>query len=113
MTAEIESKTEAIGDDDGAVVELRLAGRVTVASAARLQAAIRRCLANRRVRLVVDLRAVTAIDVTGIAGLLDAHRIIASRGAGTMVLKVNAIVRRALRESGTVAVFHVADGPAM
>jgi anti-anti-sigma factor len=111
MTADVEAKARAIADVP--VVELRLAGPVTAAGASRLKAAIRRSIANRHVRLVVDLRAVTAIDVTGIAGLLDAHRAIASGGAGTMVLKVNAIVRRALRESGTVAVFHLADGQAM
>jgi anti-sigma B factor antagonist len=108
MTVEIEAKL-----DPEHVVELKLAGRLTAASAPALKASIGRCIARRPVRLVVDLSAVTALDATAIAALLDAQRIITSRGGEAMTLTVNPLVRRVLKESGTVSVFRIGDGPAM
>jgi hypothetical protein len=53
---------------------------------------------------------VTAVDVVGVAALLHGQKILEARPGGEMVLRINAEVRRALRDSGTAMVFQVADG---
>ena len=97
---------------DGAT-QLRVAGALTAATAPQLRARLRDAVDQGHVRVVVDLRAVTGLDAAGIAALLDAHRTLQAQTGGTLVLRTNAIVCRALRESGTIAAFALLNGSGM
>lgn len=94
-------------------VEMRLSGALTVSTAGKLRAAFNECASGGGLRLTVDMQRVTAIDAAGIAALLDGRRAIESRAGAAMTLRVNRVVRQALRASGTITAFHVRDGQAM
>jgi len=95
------------------LTRLRLAGPLTAATAPTLRARVRQALASGHAGLVVDLQAVTALDAAGIAALLDARRSLRAQAGGTLVLRANAIVCRALKESGTIAAFALSSGTGM
>lgn len=86
---------------------VRLRGPITATTAHTVRELIRGALRLGDARVLVDLQAVTTLDVSGIAALLEGRRMVAARAGGSMVLRVNRIVSRALKESGTVSVFRV------
>lgn len=45
--------------------------------------------------------------------LFDARRLVHAQAAGTLVLRVNAIVCRALEETGTITAFALSNGSGM
>lgn len=113
MTSAVESTDGAQGDTRAPSVEMRLSGALTVCTAAKLRAAFNECASGGGLQLTVDMQRVTAIDAVGIAALLDGRRAIESRAGAAMTLRVNRVVRQALRASGTITAFHVRDGQAM
>jgi anti-anti-sigma regulatory factor len=74
---------------------------------------VRNAVQRGHARLVVDLEAVTGLDAAGIAALLDARRTLLPQAGGTLVLRVNALVCRALKDSGTIAAFALSHGSGM
>jgi anti-anti-sigma regulatory factor len=74
---------------------------------------VRNAVRRGHARLVVDLEAVTGLDAAGIAALLDARRTLLAQAGGTLVLRVNALVCRALKDSGTIAAFALTHGSGM
>lgn len=89
------------------ITRLRLWGPLTAAAAPRIRALLRHAMASGKARLVVDLKTVSAIDVSGIAALLDALRATDESGS-SMLLEVNDVVVRALKASGTIEAFRPA-----
>ena len=100
-------------EDRRTEIQLRLAGPLTAATAPHLRARVRNAVKHGHARLVVDLQAVTGLDAAGIAALLDARRTLHSQAGGTLVLRANAIVCRALKDSGTIAAFALSLGSGM
>ena len=92
---------------------VRFAGPLTAGTASTLRARMRQALARGEAGIVVDLQAVTALDAAGIAALLDARRSLRAQAGGTLVLRANAIVCRALKASGTIAAFALSSGIGM
>jgi anti-anti-sigma factor len=90
-----------------------LAGPLTAATAPALRAEVRAAIERGRTALLVDLDAVTGVDAVGVAALLEAHRLLEAHTGGTLVLRANSIVCRALKESGTLAAFALWTGPGM
>jgi len=109
-TVAIEEQRE---DRRTAEIHLCLAGPLTAATAPHLRARVRNAVKHGYARLVVDLQAVTGLDAAGIAALLDARRTLHSQAGGTLVLRANAIVCRALKDSGTIAAFALSHGTGM
>jgi len=64
-------------------------------------------------RVLVDLQAVTGLDAAGIAVLLDARRMLLAQTGGTLVLRANGIVCRALKDTGTIVAFALSHGSGM
>ena len=64
-------------------------------------------------RVVVDLHAGTGLDAAGLAVLLDARRMLHAQAGGTLILRTNAIVCRALKNTGTIAAFALSNGSGM
>jgi anti-anti-sigma regulatory factor len=89
------------------LVHVRVSGPLTVVTAGRVRRLLRGYLKLGDVRLLVDLSAVTLVDAAGIAALLDGARAAQAEPDGIMVLRVNAVVREALKRSGTVAAFRL------
>jgi anti-anti-sigma factor len=89
------------------ITRLRLWGALTAPAAPRIRALLRHAMASGKSRLVVDLKTVSVIDVSGIAALLDALRA-ADEGGGSVLLEVNDTVVRALKASGTIEAFRPA-----
>lgn len=93
---------------------LRLAGPLTAVTAPSLRARVRQAVDDYgEARLLIDLHGVTAIDAAGIAALLDARRVLETQTGGTLVLRANAVVCRALKDTGTYAAFALWNGPGM
>jgi anti-anti-sigma factor len=95
------------------LTRVRLAGPLTAATASALRARVRDAVEQGHTRVVVDLQAVTGLDAAGLAALLDARRTLHAQAGGTLVLRTNAIVCRALRETGTIAAFALSNGSGM
>lgn len=95
------------------LTRVRLAGPLTAATASTLRARVRQALERCRGGLVLDLQAVTALDAAGIAALLDARRRLHAQASGTLVLRPNAIVCRALKDSGTITAFALSTSSGM
>jgi len=95
------------------LARVRFAGPLTAATASTLRARVRQALVSGEAGLVVDLQAVTALDAAGIAALLDARRSLRAQAGGTLVLRANGIVCRALKESGTISAFALSSGTGM
>jgi anti-anti-sigma factor len=104
--------TEAAQALDG-LTRVRLAGPLTAATAPLLRAQVRDAVDKGHARVVVDLQAVTGLDAAGLAALLDARRFLHAQAGGTLVLRTNAIVCRALRDTGTIAAFALSNGSGM
>jgi len=56
---------------------------------------------------------VTGVDAVGVAALLEARRLLEAHTGGTLVLRANPIVCRALKETGTLTAFALWTGPGM
>lgn len=92
---------------------LRVEGRLTAATAPFLRARVREVVVHGPSRLMIDLQAVTALDAAGIAALLDARRVLEAQTGGTLVLRANGMVCRALKETGTITAFALWNGSGM
>ncbi|MBI4610286.1 MAG: STAS domain-containing protein [Candidatus Rokubacteria bacterium] len=108
-------EANSVCQEDGAaasdgLVRLRLGGAITAATAPRLRKLIRGYARPGDARLLVDLEGVPAIDVCGIAALLDGLKVIEAQPGGVMMLRVNPTVRQALRKSGTITAFRFWNG---
>ena len=95
------------------LARVRLAGPLTAATASTLRARMREALASGHARVVLDLQAVTGLDAAGLAALLDARRMLLAQAGGTLVLRANGIVCRALKVTGTIAAFALSHGSGM
>ena len=109
----VDRRTPEAGQALEGLTRLRLSGPLTVATAPQLRARIRRSVEQGHARVVVDLQAVTGLDAAGLAALLDARRTLLAQAGGTLVLRANRIVCRALRETGTITRFALSHGPGM
>lgn len=90
------------------ITRLRLWGPLTAPSVSAARGLLRHSAGTAGATLLVDLRAVTAIDVCGVAALLDSVRAAEEIGAA-VELEVNEVVVRALKASGTITAFRLAD----
>jgi anti-anti-sigma factor len=95
------------------LARLRLAGPLTAVTAPALRTRVREVTRNGHARLLIDLEAVTAIDAAGIAALLEARRVLEAQAGGTLVLRANPVVCRALKDTGTIAAFALWTGHGM
>jgi anti-anti-sigma factor len=95
------------------LTRLRLSGPLTAATAPQLRARVRHAVARGQMNVVVDLQAVTGLDAAGIAALLDARHMLESQAGGTLVLRANGIVCRALKDTGTITSFALSNVPGM
>lgn len=95
------------------LTRLRLAGPLTAATAPEFRARVRHAIDHGHARVMVDLLAVTGLDAAGLAALLDARRLVHAQAGGTLVLRANAIVCRALKETGTTTAFALSNGSGM
>jgi ABC-type transporter Mla MlaB component len=93
--------------------QLRLAGPRTAVTAPALRAQAGTAVGDGRARMLIDLHAVMALDAAGIAGLLEARRVLEAQPSGTLVLRANGVVCRALKDTGTIAAFALWTGPEM
>jgi anti-anti-sigma factor len=94
------------------VARLRLIGPLTAVTAPSLRARIRQAAQDYgEGRLLIDLHAVTAIDAAGVAALLEARRVLEAQTGGTLALRANDVVCRALKDTGTIAAFALLTGP--
>jgi anti-anti-sigma factor len=95
------------------LARLRFAGPLTAVTAPALRAQVRTAVRDGQTRMLIDLDAVTALDAAGIAGLLEARRVLEAQPSGTLVLRANDVVCRALKDTGTIAAFALWAGPGM
>jgi anti-sigma B factor antagonist len=95
------------------LARLRLSGLLTAATAPQLRSRVRDAVDRGHAHVVVDLQAVTGLDAAGIAALLDARRMLHAQAGGTLVLRANGIVCRALKDTGTIAAFALSHGSGM
>src|SRR5215510_3275654 len=109
--AELQAQTREAGHG---FTRLRpLAGPLTAATAPALRAEVRTAIAQGRRALFLDLDAVTGVDAVGVAALLEARRLLEAHTGGTLVLRANPIVCRALKETGTLTAFALWTGLGM
>jgi anti-anti-sigma factor len=108
-TAVIERDDAASGPDG--LARLDVTGPLTTATAPSLRARVRDAARHGQTRLFVDLEAVTALDASGIAALLDARRVLEAQTGGTLVLRANGVVCRALKETRTITAFALWNNP--
>jgi anti-anti-sigma factor len=92
---------------------VRLVGPITAVEAPVVRAVLQESVAAGDPRLLVDLEGVTALDASGVAALLEGRRAVGACPDGMMILRLNRIARRALKESGTIAAFDVWNGAGM
>lgn len=107
------SVTVIVGERVGLATEglsLRVAGPLTVATAPDLRRRLREEARTDDVQMVLDLEAVTGMDASGVAALLDASRFIVGRPGGSVTVRANPVVVRALKETGTLAAFNICSG---
>ena len=93
------------------IERLAVSGPLTALTAPTRRARVREAAGGARV--MITLHAVTALDAAGIAALLDARRVLEAQTGGTLVLRANDRVCRALKETGTIAAFALWNGPGM
>ena len=101
---------QATSDALAGLVRLRVAAPLTASS---LPAHVRSEVRDGRTRMLIDRRAVTALDTAGIAALLEARRVLEAQPRGTLVLRANAVVCRALKDTGTITAFALWTGRGM
>ena len=109
----LDRKTSQAGQALEGLTRLRLAGPLTAATASRLREQVRDAIDHGDARIVLDLQAVTGLDAAGLAALLDARRMLFAQAGGTLVLRANGIVCRALKDTGTIAAFALSHGSGM
>ena len=105
--------TVIVGKRVGLALEglsLRVAGPLTVATAPDLRRRLREEARTDDVQMVLDLEAVTGMDASGVAALLDASRFIVARPGGSLTVRANPVVVRALKETGTLSAFNIWNG---
>jgi anti-anti-sigma factor len=106
--------TPDTGRPPAGVACLRVAGPLTAVTAPAFRARVRQAVDDYgETRLLLDLHGVTAVDAAGIAALLDARRVLEAQTGGTLVLRANAVVCRALKDTGTIVAFALWTGPGM
>jgi anti-anti-sigma factor len=110
---QIDPAMSAVALTGDGLERLRLAGPLTAVTAPELRARIRQAVAAGRTRLMIDLQAVTVLDASGIAALLEARRVLEAQPSGTLVLCANPVVCRALKDTGTITAFALSAGPGM
>jgi anti-sigma B factor antagonist len=98
---------------EGVAGQLRLAGPLTAVTAPSFRSRVCEAVRDGRIHVVIDLRAVTALDTAGIAALLEARRVPEAQPRGTRVLRDNAVVCRALKDTGTITAFALWTGHGM
>jgi anti-anti-sigma factor len=109
-----ERATRDRGRAPGSVACLRMAGPLTAATAPAFSARVRQAIEDYgEARLLIDLHDVTAVDAAGIAALLEARRVLEAQTGGTLVLRANAVVCRALEDTGTHVALTLWNGPGM
>jgi anti-anti-sigma factor len=109
-----DDRTPDTGRTPGGVACLRLAGPLTAVTAPAFSARVRQAVDDYgETRLLLDLHGVTAVDAAGVAALLDARRVLEAQTGGTLVLRANAVVCRALKDTGTIVAFALWTGPGM
>jgi len=106
-------QTPQAGEALDGLARLRLSGLLTAATAPQLRALVRDAVERGHTRVVVDLQAVTGLDAAGIAALLEARRLLQAQTGGTLLLRANRTVCRALRTSRTIAAFALSTGTGM
>lgn len=109
--AAVTAQPRPAGETCAGVACLRPSGPLTAATSPRLRAEVRAAVDQGRTVLVLDMEAVTAIDAVGIATLLEARRVLEAQTGGTLVLRANAVVCRALKDTGTITAFALWTGP--
>ena len=110
--AEAETTSGAAQTPEG-LVRLRCRGSLTAVTAPSLRARVRTAVRAGQTHMLIDLEAVTALDAAGIAALLEARRVLEAQPGGTLVLRANGMVCRALKDTGTIAAFALWNGPGM
>lgn len=89
---------------------LQLMGRLTFGpEEVRLNDEIRRALAGRNVRMVIDLDGVDRIDSAGLGTLLFARAELRRAGGGLALAKLHPNHRRALQVAGLDSAFDIAN----
>lgn len=91
--------------------QLRLAGPLTAVTAPSFRSRVCEAVRDGQAHMVIDLRAVTVLDAAGVAALLEARRVLEAQTRGTLVLRANAVVCRALKDTGTITAFALWTGP--
>jgi hypothetical protein len=94
----------------GAAPRRRASHAVTASS---LNAHVRSEVRDGWTHMLIDRRAVTAFDAAGVAALLEARRVLEAQPRGTLVLRANAVVCRALKDTGTITAFALWTGRGM
>jgi len=89
---------------------LRIAGPLTAATAPDLRRRLREETADGEGRVVLDLEAVTGLDASGVAVLLEAARVRNARGGRSLAVRLNPVVIRALKHTGTLTAFNICIG---
>jgi anti-anti-sigma factor len=95
------------------LARVRLDGPLTAVTAPALRTRVRQAVRDGHARMLIDLELVTAVDAVGIAALLEARRVLEAQTGGTLVLRANPVVCRALKETGTIAAFALWTGHGM
>jgi anti-sigma B factor antagonist len=94
---------EAELDSYGATSVITVRGELDMAFAATLASAMRRALDDAPQLVVVDLSALSFIDVAGVRALLSAHRHARAQGAETTIIPAPAVVQRVFALMGVDA----------
>jgi anti-sigma B factor antagonist len=103
----------AVAERDGlapaGLRSLRIAGPLTAATAPDLRRRLRE-ETDGEGRVVLDLEAVTGLDASGVAVLLEAARVRNARGGRSLAVRLNPVVMRALKHTGTLTAFNICIG---
>jgi anti-anti-sigma factor len=89
----------------GITVELGIRGEVDMASVATLREQLSRALANKPEILIVDLRAVTFIDSSGLHALLSARSRAVATGTALVVIRPTGPADRVFTLTGLDTIF--------
>lgn len=97
-----------LGEAPGSVVAT---GEIDLATVDRFAAAIARAEQDAEDRVVLDLRAVTFVDSSGLRAMLEAYRRGLGDGRRVAVVCEPGPVRRLLEITGSTTVIEVLDAP--
>ena len=95
----------------GGAIHLRLRGPLTASTAGRARQAIVARASGGERPVVVDLEAVTAVDASGIAALLEGQRALDAASSDRMFLRTSPMVTWALKRSATIGAFRLWTAP--